>query len=142
LCPSPPGRNLALLSASLLVESSSMLMRLYSSLLCRVVIASCRELDPRCHRVSHVLAFVVELLNPSSLARDSIVASCVQIYIHHPLVSSSSSSNPESQMLDKNKRGQCASLIKCSVEDFNQRSSSFRASSKNPKNQVKMKLAE
>jgi hypothetical protein len=46
MCSSPPGRNLILLSASLLAESSPMLTRLCSSLPCRVVIAYCRELDP------------------------------------------------------------------------------------------------
>jgi hypothetical protein len=70
--------------------------------------------------------------------------SCVQLYIRHPPVSSSSpsnlvlpcsiSSNPKSWTLGKNKRGPCASLIKCSVEDFNRRSSSIHASSRNPKN--------
>uniref|UniRef100_A0A804N433 Uncharacterized protein n=1 Tax=Zea mays TaxID=4577 RepID=A0A804N433_MAIZE len=74
LCLIPPGCNLALLSVSLLSESSLMLTRPYFSLSCRVVIASYHELDLRCHRASHVLAFVVELLNPSSLARDFIVA--------------------------------------------------------------------
>jgi hypothetical protein len=78
-------------------------------------------------------------------------SSRVQLYIRHSLVSSSSpsnlvllcsiSSNPESQILDKNKGGPCASLIKCSVEDFDRRSSSFRASSRNPKNWMKTKLA-
>jgi hypothetical protein len=37
-------------------------------------------------------------------------------------------------------RDLCASLIKCSVEDFNRRLSSFRASLRNPKNRVKTKL--
>nr|ACF79603.1 unknown [Zea mays] len=36
---------------------------------CRVVITSCRELDPCCHRVLCVLAFAVESLNPSSPAQ-------------------------------------------------------------------------
>jgi hypothetical protein len=51
------------------------------------------------------------------------------------------SSNHESRTSDKNKRGPYASLIKYSVEDFNRRSSSFRASSRNPKNRAKTKLA-
>jgi len=51
------------------------------------------------------------------------------------------SSNHESQTLDKNKQGPCASLIKYSVEDFNPRSSLFRASSRNPKDRMKTKLA-
>jgi hypothetical protein len=80
-----------------------------------------------------------------------VVTSCVLLYIPHPPVSSSSlsnlvlpcstSSNPESRTLGKNKRGPCASLIKCSVKDFNRRSSSFRASSRNPKSWAKTKLA-
>jgi hypothetical protein len=41
------------------------------------------------------------------------------------------SSNHESRTLDKNKQGPYASLIKYSVEDFNRRSSLFRASSRN-----------
>jgi hypothetical protein len=40
LCPSPPGRNLALLSASLFAGSSPMLPHPYFSLLCRAIIAS------------------------------------------------------------------------------------------------------
>jgi hypothetical protein len=75
----------------------------------------------------------------------------LQLYICHSPVSSSRpvnhvllcsiSSNHESRTLDKNKRGPCASLIKYSVEDFNRRSSSFRASSRNPKDRMKTKLA-
>lgn len=42
-------------------EFSPMLTCLCSSLPCRVVIISYRELDPRCHRASRVLVFVVEL---------------------------------------------------------------------------------
>jgi hypothetical protein len=75
-------------------ESSPMLTRPCSSLPCRVVIISCHELDPRCHRASHVLAFVVELLNPSSLARDFVIVSRVQLYIRHPPVLSSNLSSP------------------------------------------------
>jgi hypothetical protein len=91
------------------------------------------------------------------IASSFLVASCVQLYIRHPHVSSSSPSNlvlpcstssnpesrsnPESQTLGKNKRGPCASLIKCSVKDFNRRSSSFRASSRNLKSWVKTNLA-
>jgi hypothetical protein len=48
---------------------------------------------------------------------------------------------PESRTLDKNKRGPCASLTKCSVKYFNRRSSSFRASLRNTKRRVKTKLA-
>jgi hypothetical protein len=78
-------------------------------------------------------------------------SSRVQLYIRHPPVSSSSpsnlvlpcsiSSNPKSQTLGKNKRGPCASLIKCSVKYFNRRSSLIHVSSRNPKNQAKTKLA-
>jgi hypothetical protein len=59
----------------------------------------------------------------------------------NPVLPCLTSSNPESRTLGKNKRGPCTSLIKCSVEEFNRRSSSFRASSRNPKRRVKMKLA-
>jgi hypothetical protein len=75
----------------------------------------------------------------------------LQLHICHSLVLSSSpanlvllcsiSSNHESRTLDKNKRGPSASLIKYSVEDFNRRSSSFRTSSRNPKDRMKTKLA-
>jgi hypothetical protein len=75
----------------------------------------------------------------------------LQLHIYHSPVSSLSpanlvllcsiSSNHESRTLDKNKRGPCASLIKYSVEDFNRKSSSFRASSRNPKDRIKTKLA-
>jgi hypothetical protein len=43
-------------------------------------ITFCRELDPRCHQASHVLAFLVELLNPPSSTRDFVVTSCVALY--------------------------------------------------------------
>jgi hypothetical protein len=53
----------------LLAGSSPILPRSCSSLPCRVVITSCRELDPRCHRTLCGLAFAVESLNPSSPAQ-------------------------------------------------------------------------
>jgi hypothetical protein len=140
-------RHLALSARQVQSHVDASLFRLS----CRVIVTLCHELDPHYHRASHVLVFLVELLNPSSLARDFIVASCVQLYIRHPPVSLSSLSNlvlpcsilsnPESRTLCKNKRGPCALFIKCSVEDFNRKSSSFCASSRNPKSRVKTEPA-
>jgi hypothetical protein len=87
-------REVSLHVSSSRAKSSPMLTRPCSSLPCRVVITSCRELDPHCCRASHVLTFVVEMLNPSSLARDFVVASCVQLYIRHPPISSLNLSSP------------------------------------------------
>jgi hypothetical protein len=106
----------------------------------------CRHVLPICQIVVPVLSSlaITFFLHTLSLAARPVFCSPARplgSLDFNSQTASSISSNHESRTLGKNKRGSYASLNKYLVEDFNRRSSSFCASSRNPKDRMKTKLA-